>query len=503
MGALKPGYQVTNELVLVRRLGAGGMGTVWIANHTKLQTEVVIKFLSEQLTSDQDACERFSREVAATLQVRSPHVVQTLDHGITESGVPYIVMELLEGSDLAKVMRQRKTLRPDEVMHIVEGVASALTKAHDRGIVHRDIKPANIFLCAATPRPFVKLVDFGIAKRLEDESMTATNALLGTPAYMSPEQMGGTRPVDHRTDLWALGVLVYHALTGNPPFRGAHIANIAHAILQEPTPKLTPLRPELPPAIDAWLEKALAREPEYRFQNARDLADSLALALGDFAYSTTRRMQTGLGVQVAIGPNGAPMVLTPGTAAPVASLPQETLPLAQSGSNPALMMPPGTPTSIDGVGQTLGPSAITYNPYGAGSRLKYWVFGMAAMGVLLIGMAFRVGYGLRKDDGTSAAVSTAVAAEVTATTPPPAAMTGTVIGASGQAPTGVVTTPVPSTPPTVHPSAASTSRPTTTTSVSGSHGKVTEPAPARGNPRGPARPPTSGKKQSDNDDPGF
>src|SRR5690606_32206826 len=113
-----------------------------------------------------------------------------------------------------------------------------------------DIKPANVFLCNGHPRPFVKLVDFGIAKRLTDDSMTATNALLGTPAYMSPEQMNGTGAIDHRTDLWALGVLAFHMLTGKPPFRGAHIANIAHAILTEDTPRITALRPDLPPAVD-------------------------------------------------------------------------------------------------------------------------------------------------------------------------------------------------------------------------------------------------------------
>ena len=221
------------------------MGTVWVAHHAKLQCDVVVKFLSESLTSDAEACARFSREVIATVQVRSPHVVQTLDHGVTEGGVPYIVMELLEGQDLAKVLRARQYLRPDEVQHIIEGVAAALSKAHERGIVHRDIKPANVFMCNGNPRPFIKLVDFGIAKRLEDETMTATNALLGTPAYMSPEQLGGVHEIDHRTDLWALAVLAFHCLTGAPPFRGGHVANIAHSILNEPTPRATARRPAL------------------------------------------------------------------------------------------------------------------------------------------------------------------------------------------------------------------------------------------------------------------
>ncbi len=360
MGALKPGYQVTNGITLVRRLGAGGMGTVWLARHEKLETDVVVKFLSESLASDESACERFSREVSATVQVRSPHVVQTLDHGITESGIPYIVMELLEGEDLAKLIRQRQTLRPDEVLHIVEGVAAALTKAHDRGIVHRDIKPANIFLCTASPRPFVKLVDFGIAKRLEDETMTAANALLGTPAYMSPEQMA-SQPVDHRTDLWALGILVYHALIGSPPFRGAHVANIVHAILLEAVPKITAHRPELHPAIDAWLERALARDPAHRFFSAQELTDALAAAFGEHAYNTSRRQVMGSGP--------APVII-------------------QSS--------PSSPASFDGVGATLGPSAITQTPYGAAHRTKWWAIGIAMMGIVLVTMAFKIGVGYSK-----------------------------------------------------------------------------------------------------------
>lgn len=431
MGALKPGYEVTSEITLVRRLGAGGMGTVWVARHAKLQSEVVVKFLSESLTSDAEACERFSREVIATVQVRSPHVVQTLDHGVTESGVPYIVMELLEGQDLAKVLRARKLLRPDEVQHIVEGVAAALSKAHERGIVHRDIKPANVFMCNGSPRPFVKLVDFGIAKRLEDETMTATNALLGTPAYMSPEQMGGVREIDHRSDLWALAVLAFHCLTGAPPFRGAHVANIAHSIFNEPTPRATASRPELPPAIDAWMERALAREPEDRFSSAREMADTLALALGDLAYLTTNRL---------LELNGNPFAKPPRPPQPTPS--------------GGLLMPPSSPTAFDGVGATLGPSAITQASYMSSPRLKWWVMGTAALAVVLIGGAFRVGYGLRREEPP--AFPPAPAIQV-----PPAAEAPVATVVPTMQPAPIVIAPPPAVsvdlelPPTVAPEAAS------------------------------------------------
>ncbi|MBX3231946.1 MAG: protein kinase [Labilithrix sp.] len=379
MGALRPGYEVTRELTLVRRLGAGGMGTVWLASHNKLKTDVVVKFLSEALASDAEACARFEREVHATLQVRSPHVVQTLDHGITESGIPYLVLEWLEGHDLAKEMRARGPLRPDEIMHVVEGLASALTKAHERGIVHRDIKPANVFLVNGSPRPFVKLVDFGIAKRLEDETMTATNALLGTPAYMSPEQMDGTSPVDHRTDLWALGVLTFHMMTGRAPFKGSHIAHIAHAIMHGERPRVSTERPDLPPALDAWMECALARDPAQRFASARELCDTLANAFGEVAFTTNRRQALAFGT----GPHLPPGFAPPGSQpAPISS------PLMLTPSVPITV---GTVGNTIDVGATLGPTANTHSPYGSSPRVKWGVMALAMLGVVGIGLAYRFG----------------------------------------------------------------------------------------------------------------
>jgi serine/threonine-protein kinase len=371
------------------------MGTVWLANHNKLRTEVVVKFLSEQLASDEDACARFEREVHATLQVRSPHVVQTLDHGITDGGIPYLVMEWLEGNDLAKEMRARQQLPADEVMHVMEGLAAALTKAHERGIVHRDIKPANVFLVTGSPRPFVKLVDFGIAKRLEDETMTATNALLGTPAYMSPEQMDGVQTVDHRTDLWALGVLAFHMLTGNPPFRGSHIAHIAHAIMHGERPKISTARPDLPPALDAWVERALARDPMHRFASARELVDTLGMAFGEMVYTTNRRAAI---LALGTGPHGPPssvrgMPIGPSQPGLNSSVP---IPVYLSSTN---LTTSTSMSSLDVVGATLGPTANTQSPYGR-RPLKWWVIGVAVVGVILVGLSFKVGYGLRPSAAT-------------------------------------------------------------------------------------------------------
>jgi eukaryotic-like serine/threonine-protein kinase len=249
------------------------MGTLWVAHSEKLKTDVVVKLLSDALAPDANARERFSREVVSTSHVRSPHVVSILDHGITEQRIPFMVMELLEGKDLAKTLLDRGRLNADEVLHIVEGVASALAQAHERSVIHRDVKPANIFLCSGEPRPFVKLVDFGIAKNLVESSITKTHAQMGTPGYMSPEQVLGGGPIDHRADLWALGVIAFHALTGRLPFR------TPSAVIGGEAPSITSLRADLPAELDAFFARALARAPAERFASAGEMSAAFAKAL--------------------------------------------------------------------------------------------------------------------------------------------------------------------------------------------------------------------------------
>lgn len=279
MGALAPGLKVTPDLRLIRRLGHGGMGSVWVAQHARLEAEVVVKFLLDAHLGDEGIRARFLREVSAAAQVRSPHVVQTLDHGITEDGVPFIVLELLEGEDLLQVLNARERLHLDEAALVIESLASALTKAHERGIVHRDIKPANVFLCSGGKNWHVKLVDFGIAKRVDDPNLSMSGEMVGTPTYMSPEQFEGKRDVDHRSDIWALGALAYHLLVGKPPFRGESVAQVALKVFQGQFIPPSVVRPELPVGLDPWFARACAQLPADRFQSARDLADAFTAAL--------------------------------------------------------------------------------------------------------------------------------------------------------------------------------------------------------------------------------
>jgi serine/threonine-protein kinase len=285
------GMMVTPSVRLVRPLGEGGMGAVWVADHLALSTQVVVKFIANELRGMDDAKERFEREAKAASQVKSPHVVQTFDHGTTADGVPYIVMELLEGQDLERYLEKRgKIESPQLVVDIVAQLARALDRAHERGIVHRDIKPGNIFLCESdageegrlTREVFVKLLDFGIAKGVDlpkIDSNTKTGAMIGSPFYMSPEQILGSK-VDKRSDLWSVGVVAFEALTGKKPFDAETMGGLAIRIHSEPLPMPSKLAPELGLPVDEWFKRACARNVEERFRSAKELAESLAKAVG-------------------------------------------------------------------------------------------------------------------------------------------------------------------------------------------------------------------------------
>ncbi|WP_275936751.1 serine/threonine-protein kinase [Labilithrix luteola] len=274
---------VTPSVRLVRPLGEGGMGSVWVAEHLALHTQVVVKFIANDLRDSKEATERFSREAAAAAQVKSPHVVQTFDHGLTGDGVPYIVMELLEGRDLGAYLDEHGKLAPGQVGEIIHQLSRALERAHERGIVHRDIKPGNIFLCDQGGEVFVKLLDFGIAKGVEGprlDSNTKTGAMIGSPFYMSPEQVLGSKDLDRRTDLWSVGVVAYEALTGKRPFDAETMGGLAIKIHSEPLPLVTGVVPELPAALDTWFHKACSRNVDERFRSAKELAEALLRAVG-------------------------------------------------------------------------------------------------------------------------------------------------------------------------------------------------------------------------------
>jgi serine/threonine-protein kinase len=276
------GTQVTSVVRLVRPLGRGGMGAVWVAEHQTLRTEVVVKFMADALAFDPVSLARFSHEASAAAAVKSPHVVQMLDHGFTDDGTPFIVMELLDGEDLRKRLQRDGVIPLPELGVIISQACKALGRAHSTGIIHRDIKPDNIFLCRTDDgEPFVKLLDFGVAKSAgpTEFHMTQTGVMVGTPFYMSPEQAVGAPAVDATTDLWSLGVVAFEAMTGTRPFDGPTIGALTIAICNEGPPVPSAINPSIPTHVDAWLARVCARDRTKRFPTAKVMSEALAAAL--------------------------------------------------------------------------------------------------------------------------------------------------------------------------------------------------------------------------------
>jgi serine/threonine-protein kinase len=255
------------------------MGSVWAADHLTLHTQVAVKFMTEHLAQNADAAARFSREAAAAAQIKSPHVVQTFDHGLYEGRIPYIVMELLEGEELSARLRRQGALSVEVTAQIVTQVCKALSKAHAKNVIHRDIKPDNIFLIESDGEIFVKVLDFGIAKQTQENvHVTSTGAVIGTPHYMSPEQMLSSKHVDARSDLWAVGVVAYQCVTGTLPFDGETFAAIAVAVAQANVALPFAQRRIGSPELDAWFARALCRDVTQRLSTARELADAFSAA---------------------------------------------------------------------------------------------------------------------------------------------------------------------------------------------------------------------------------
>ncbi len=277
---------VAGKYRLTGMLGQGGMGSVWEGVHNSLGTRVAVKFIDAEYADSPEARNRFVNEAKAAAALRSKHVVQVYDHGVMEDGRPYIVMEFLSGEPLDKKLEREGRLDSAEAAQIVIHVARALTKAHAVGIVHRDLKPDNVFLVwdEDDHANVAKVVDFGIAKftdtNMQASSATRTGSVLGTPHYMSPEQARGLRSVDFRSDLWSVGVIAYRCIVGGMPFDGEAVGDLLVKICTSPLPVPSQVVNDLPAEFDAWFAKALAREPDERFQSAAEMAEALSTSLG-------------------------------------------------------------------------------------------------------------------------------------------------------------------------------------------------------------------------------
>lgn len=281
--ALEPGVVLDNRYRLEQAIGDGGMGRVWSAVHVSLGHRVAIKMLHGSVVHTEEARVRFAREarVMEALGDMSRHITRVIEHGVLGDGVPYLVMELLIGEGLDACLKREKVLTLARTSEIVAQLCKALAVAHVEGVVHRDLKPANIFLCKNEDGSlFVKLLDFGVAKALAEVGEdTGKGQVLGTPQYMSPEQMQTAATIDHRADLFAVGTIAYRCATGRSAFGKGTVSEMAVRILtQEPTPP-SRINPALTIDFDEFITKCLAKSPDDRHGSARELADALALVV--------------------------------------------------------------------------------------------------------------------------------------------------------------------------------------------------------------------------------
>jgi len=269
------GMTVDDKYRIDELIGRGGMGVVYRAEHVRLKKPVAIKVLLRGHEAGSHAKRRFEREARAAGMLGHPNIVQVFDIGSLPGGSPFLVMELLEGETLADRLDIDGALGIDDACDFLSAVLGALDVAHGKGIVHRDMKPDNVFL---TKMGNVKLLDFGISKNIVDEetmSLTKTGAVVGTPYYLAPEQARGERKIDHRVDLWAVGIVLYEALTGMLPFSAENYnALLAKILTKRPAPPMQS-RPTIPPQLDDVVMKALAYEPNERFQSASAFRDAL------------------------------------------------------------------------------------------------------------------------------------------------------------------------------------------------------------------------------------
>jgi eukaryotic-like serine/threonine-protein kinase len=271
---LKSGQLISPEIELIRPLGHGGMGEIWLSKLRSRGEEIVVKILADCYCSDANLIRRFCNEAGCLKQLNSPHVIQILGQGTLASGRPYLVMEHLQGQDLSFYLSKNQTLSLQELRTLVSQTCDGLEITHRAQIIHRDLKPSNLFLVDKYPGLLVKIIDFGIAKCTDPTRgiCTQNGEILGTLRYMSPEQFENPKAVDSRADLWAFAVVVYRALTGHLPYQLSENETLRELIYRGKIRKPSEYLPGLPESVDAWFQKAFAYHIDERFQTAHEVA---------------------------------------------------------------------------------------------------------------------------------------------------------------------------------------------------------------------------------------
>jgi serine/threonine-protein kinase len=293
------GSTLSGRYLVTRKVGQGGMGAVYEATHTLIGKRVAVKVLLEKYAQREAIVKRLKQEAQLASSIGNEHIIDITDFGNTEDGRTFVVMEFLEGESLAECLSREPKLPEQRILRVAQQTASALAAAHAKGVVHRDIKPENIFLLKRKEQDFVKVVDFGISKSLrasseEDEvRLTQTGMVLGTPLYMSPEQARGDEDLDHRVDVWALGVIMYEAATGRVPFSGNNYLSVISQVLNEDPKPVRDVRPDLSEEFEAIISRAMAKERGDRYANAQEMLHDLSALLDDPTHSTERAKITG------------------------------------------------------------------------------------------------------------------------------------------------------------------------------------------------------------------
>jgi eukaryotic-like serine/threonine-protein kinase len=285
---------------VTKKIGQGGMGAVYEATHTLIGKRVAVKVLLEKYAQREAIVARLKKEAQLASSIGNEHIIDITDIGNTDDGSTFVVMEYLDGESLAECLSREHTLPEQRMLRIASQASSALAAAHAKGIVHRDIKPENLFLLKRKDADFVKVVDFGISKSLratdeneEIQRLTQTGMVLGTPLYMSPEQARGDEDLDHRVDIYALGVIMYEAMAGHVPFAGTNYLSVISQVLNEMPKPLRQIHPEISEEFEAIVLKAMAKDRTDRYEDADAMLKDLTLLLEDPTHSTERAKITG------------------------------------------------------------------------------------------------------------------------------------------------------------------------------------------------------------------
>jgi eukaryotic-like serine/threonine-protein kinase len=406
---VKEGEILAGKYQVERVLGQGGMGVVVAAKHLQLEQKVALKFLLPEALGNQDAVLRFEREARAAVKIQSEHVARVTDVGKLETGAPYMVMEYLVGNDLSDVMKTRGALSIDEAVDWLLQGCEAMAEAHSLGIIHRDLKPKNLFIIR---RPdgssALKVLDFGISKSIAPGSgdaagLTNTTAIMGSPLYMSPEQLRSSRDVDARTDIWALGVILYEMLAAAPPFSADTMPQLCMAIVSDSPPPISNKRGDLPQGLEAIVLKCLEKEPTNRYENVAQLAR----ALGEFATQRGRmsvervsRILQNVGMSDTFTPDSQRRSAVPGIPAGSTSTAWADSRNGRKTNVPANVSPPGVIT---------GSTTISND----GSATRAIAFATVALGGLIVG-----GFFFLNSQKTSSATTPPPVPEVTTTAKP-------------------------------------------------------------------------------------